>query len=84
MASTEVATKVEAAANVSRSKNVPWFQAKIGSSLTLAGRQLLEEYSHIDPSEVETHLYKIVSLHFLCHDFQIVSQSQPILSISVT
>lgn len=52
----------ELAARIPRSKNVPWFQSKIGSSLTPAGRQLLEEYSHIEPSKVEDHIYKIVGL----------------------
>lgn len=60
MASSKAPTAVELAAQISRSKNLPWFQSKIGSSLTLAGRQLLEEYSHIDPSEIESHIYKIV------------------------
>ena len=47
-------------AAVSRSKKVPWFQSEIGSSVTPAGRQLLESYSGIDPSDIENHLYKIV------------------------
>jgi hypothetical protein len=63
MASTQAA--VELAAKISRSKKLPWFQSKIGSSLTSAGRQLLEEYSHIDPAEVESHIYKIVESSFL-------------------
>ena len=58
MASTGTATSAVAA--VSRSKKLPWFQSKIGSSLTPAGRQLLEEYSGIETSEVENHVYKIV------------------------
>lgn len=48
------------AENVSRSKDVPWFQSKIGSSLTPAGRSLLEAYSGIPASEVEAHIYKTV------------------------
>lgn len=40
----------------------PWFQSKIGYSLTSAGRQLLEEYSGISASDVEAHIYKIVSV----------------------
>lgn len=40
----------------------PWFQSKIGYSLTPPGRQLLEEYSGISASEVEEHIYKIVSV----------------------
>ncbi|MCJ1347442.1 hypothetical protein MMC31_005667, partial [Peltigera leucophlebia] len=40
----------------------PWFQSKIGYNLTPAGRQLLEEYSGISASEVEAHIYKIVSV----------------------
>ena len=45
---------------VSRSRDVPWFQSKLGSSLTPAGRSLLENYSGIPASEVETHIYKTV------------------------
>jgi len=48
-------------AKVSRSKDVPWFQARIGSSLTPAGRQLFEDYGGLPASEVEDHIYKIVS-----------------------
>ncbi|KAL8700524.1 MAG: hypothetical protein Q9201_005399 [Fulgogasparrea decipioides] len=51
--------------NVSRSKNVPWFQSKIGSSLTSASRELLETYSGILASEVEDHIYKNVSARSL-------------------
>ncbi|KAL8718594.1 MAG: hypothetical protein Q9225_004279 [Loekoesia sp. 1 TL-2023] len=47
------------AKNIPRSKDVPWFQSKIGSSLTPAGRRLLEEYSGIASHDVETHIYKI-------------------------
>ena len=57
MTSTSIAERRMA---VSRSKNVPWFQPKIGSSLTPAGRQLLETYSGVDPSDIENHLHKIV------------------------
>ena len=49
-----------AVAAVSRSKSLPWYHSKIGTSLTPAGRQLLEQYSGIEPSEVESHVYKIV------------------------
>ena len=42
-------------------KDVPYFHAKIGSSLTPEGRRLLEEYSRIHPDEVLAHIYKIVS-----------------------
>ncbi|KAI4236487.1 MAG: hypothetical protein LQ349_002514 [Xanthoria aureola] len=45
--------------NISRTKAVPWYQPKVGSSLTPAGRQLLETYSGIPASEVEDHIYKI-------------------------
>ena len=53
-------------ANVSRSKNVPYFQSEIGSSLTPAGRQLFETYSRLPASEVEAHIYKIVSGLQIC------------------
>lgn len=46
---------------VSRTKDVPWYQSKVGSSLTPAGRQLLETYGGIPASEVEEHIYKIAS-----------------------
>ena len=46
--------------HVSRSRNVPWFQSKLGSSLTPAGRSLLEDYGGIPASEVEAHIYKTV------------------------
>lgn len=49
--------------NVSRSRNVPWFYSKLGSSLTPAGRELLQTYSGIPASEVEAHIYKSVSSH---------------------
>ena len=44
------------------SKDVPWFQAEIGSSLTEEGRRLLEDYSKIPHDEIEDHIYKIVSV----------------------
>ena len=47
--------------DVSRSKEVPWFKSELGSSLTPAGRALLETYSGIPASEVEAHIYKNVS-----------------------
>ena len=58
MASTGPATSPVAA--VTRSKELTWFHSIIGSSLTPAGRQLLEQYGGIEPSEMENHLYKIV------------------------
>ena len=48
--------------DVSRSKDVPWFQSTLGSSLTPAGRSLLETYSGIPASEVEAHIYKTVRI----------------------
>ena len=48
--------------HVSRSRNVPWFHSKLGSSLTPAGRSLLETYSGIPASEVEAHIYKTVGI----------------------
>ncbi|KAL6714990.1 hypothetical protein ACLMJK_007250 [Lecanora helva] len=48
----------ELAKNAPRSKDLPWFQHKIGSSLTPAGRKLLEGYSGIAPEDVETHIYR--------------------------
>ena len=56
-------------ANVSRTKGVPYFHSKIGSSLTPAGRQLFETYSRVPASEVEAHIYKIVSGLQSAHEF---------------
>ena len=53
-------------ANVSRSKSVPYFHSEIGSSLTPAGRQLFETYCRLPASEVEAHIYKIVSGLAIC------------------
>lgn len=46
-------------ADISRSKELPWYHKEIGSSLTPAAQKLLEEYSHLDPSEVEAHIYRV-------------------------
>ena len=65
--------------NVSRSKDVPYFQSKIGSSLTPAGRQLFETYSRLPVSEVDTHIYKIVSgLHSALQIRQLLTNSSVI------
>ncbi|KAI4175630.1 MAG: hypothetical protein LQ343_001501 [Gyalolechia ehrenbergii] len=58
-------TARDRAKTVPRAKDVPWFQSNIGSSLTPAGRRLLEEYSGIDSSDVEAHIYKIVAPRLL-------------------
>lgn len=49
---------------ISRSKERPWFHSSIGATLTPAGRELLEKYSNIPPTEVESHIYKAVSAPF--------------------
>ena len=48
-------------------KDVPWFQANIGSSLTEQGRRLLQQYSNIPDNELNDHVYRIVSMSF--HSF---------------
>ena len=61
-----VATAKDRAKTAPRSKDLPWFQSNIGSSLTPAGRRLLEEYSGVASTDVESHIYKIVrSLGYL-------------------
>ena len=62
MSSTPKQNVKDRAKSTPRSKNLPWFQANIGSSLTPEGRQLLEEYSGIPPEEVVAHIYNTVSL----------------------
>lgn len=52
---------------MSRSKDLPWYQSKLGSSLTPAGRALLETYSGIPSSEVEAHIYKNVNNFTVFH-----------------
>ena len=47
---------------VSRSKNWPWYQEKIGDKLTPAVKKLLQEYSGITLQDVEAHIYKVVCL----------------------
>ncbi|KAM0796363.1 hypothetical protein BDR22DRAFT_900139 [Usnea florida] len=52
-------TAKDRAKNAPRSKHLPWFQSNIGSSLTPAGRHLLEEYSGIPSAEVVSHIHKV-------------------------
>ena len=55
------------AAGISRSKEVPWYEASIGDKLTTGIRTLLEGYSGIAPKYVEDHAYKTVCiLHKSC------------------
>jgi len=44
-----------------RDKEVPWYNPNIGNKLGTSARELLENYSKIPASEVEDHVYKIVS-----------------------
>ena len=55
------ANPVQPGADVARSKNLPWYKSSIGFRLTPTYRQLFEEYSHIAPSDVEPHMFYIVS-----------------------
>lgn len=43
-------------------KDGRFYSSSIGSQLTPLARKVLEEYSHIPPSEVESHVYQIVRL----------------------
>jgi hypothetical protein len=43
-----------------RDKHVPWYDPKL-KKLGPSGRELLENYSKIPSTEVEDHIYKIVS-----------------------
>lgn len=54
-------TAKDLAERAPRSKDLPWFQSNIGSSLTPSGRQLLEGYGGIASEEVVPHIYKVVS-----------------------
>jgi hypothetical protein len=51
------------------SKENRWYYKTIDDNLQPASRKLLEEYSHIPPSEVDSHVYKMVLtlLHFFNH-----------------
>lgn len=50
----------ESGRTIAYSKDVHFFPPKIGSTLTPAGRQLLEQYGGIAPEDVEAHIYRIV------------------------
>lgn len=43
------------------SKNVPWYHKEI-EEFRPAGRELFENYSHIPPDEIESHVFEIVRL----------------------
>ena len=75
MSSTPKQNVKDRAKSAPRSKNLPWFQANIGSSLTPEGRQLLEEYSGIPPEEVVAHIYNTVSLLLFSFPFLHLSLS---------
>ena len=45
-----------------RSVSWPWYHHTLGDELTVEARNLLEEYSKIPSGEVESHIYRIVSL----------------------
>lgn len=38
----------------------PWYHSSIGDNLVPEMRRLLEEYSRIAPTDVESHIYKVV------------------------
>lgn len=42
--------------------NVPWYANSIGARLGKSARELLENYSKIPADEVESHVFKIVSV----------------------
>jgi hypothetical protein len=43
------------------SKENPWYYKELDGHLAADSRKLLEEYSHIQPKDVDTHIYKMVS-----------------------
>jgi hypothetical protein len=56
-----------------REKDVPWYSESIDSKITPQARQLLEEYSHIPPAEVEDHVLSIVSALAIYYYFQYIT-----------
>jgi hypothetical protein len=57
------------------SKENRWYFKTISDHLQPASRKLLEEYSHIPPSEVDSHVYKMVliPLHFFNPNSDLIS-----------
>ncbi|KAI9785579.1 MAG: hypothetical protein M1816_000390 [Peltula sp. TS41687] len=47
------------APDVARSKNLPWYKTDIGVRLTPHARKLFQEYSHVAPEDIESHILKI-------------------------
>ena len=43
------------------SKDVPWYHKEI-EEFRPAGRELLENYSHIPPDQIESHVFELVRL----------------------
>lgn len=56
------------------SKKPPWYKPSTDLNLSLVGRQVLEEYSHIPPAEIESHICHVVS--------GFSRPSQPLISFS--
>jgi hypothetical protein len=61
MANTDIPNALEKIEK--RTKDVPWYNHEIGSKLGDSARDLLENYSHIPPAEVESHVYAVVSIN---------------------
>ena len=52
-----------------RSVSWPWYHHEIGDELTLEAKQVLEMYSRVLPDQMESHIYRIVSLQtIVCVD----------------
>lgn len=47
------------------SKENRWYCRDIDGHIKLESRKLLEEYSHIVPGDVDTHVYKLVRISIL-------------------
>lgn len=50
------------------SKDVPWYHKEI-EAFRPAGRELLENYSHIPPNDIEPHVFEIVRLTICSSNF---------------
>ena len=58
------------AAGIPRSKSWPWYYESIGDKLTPTAKDLLEVYSGIRAEDVESHVYRIVSVSKIVLSFR--------------
>ena len=66
------------------SKENRWYYKSLDNHVPLASRKLLEEYSHIPPSKVDSHIYKMVLslFHFFPLSFNSISLPNQLTSPS--